>query len=625
MQNSPSDPAGLLKPLNMFLLLDTSGSMSGATGIGRTKIEVLKEAVANYIDMFNPFKDRIALIDYGTTVKTEGALQFFNSASGPHLDLKNQVQLLQASGQTNPCDALVRSIDAAATAQLDPNRATAVVLFTDGSPNVSRLKYCDFDENEECQAPERIDEALQLSSADSEEGWYSWITKWGRRRLASCPNGVSTDPSQAAMFCDPVYGWPELRYGGGPLAGQLIPLATIQANLRLHENGIFVWKNGPNPTDELPITTEHPTLPNGPYILQFETLTRVEDNYLWNGPSYLVHASTPPDSGRSLLDRIPPTTTPAPVTCGAGSRPSYPGSLDPTSPTDPREMYTHSRYFGSRILNLNWSLDAANGVPDQHRHQRTKVGLDAVDSNGPIDPPVYFTERNQQRLKNNQQQSPGCLTTLNTQIPFTQNSADPANIFVGARTHQDHRFLSNINDSTIKQVGEVVKSAELPYYCALRAADHLRHRFGAIVFVVGLGPRAADIYGEQCEDPLQNPLDFDSRKDHFLRRLAFAPESLNRSQVDDFIDGQNASWDSSNNFGFAPRTLTNCQNHPLAGVALQLGYGERLTDGTPFSLDPLGHRFTPRHLGAYYGCNDSSQLNEVFGNIAKQILLRLAT
>jgi hypothetical protein len=281
-------------------------------------------------------------------------------------------------------------------------------------------------------------------------------------------------------------------------------------------------------------------------------------------------------------------------------------------------MYTHSRYFGSRIVNYLWSLDAANGVNDPHANQRVKVGLDDIDSNGPIDPPAYFVERNQQRLRNNQQQSPGCLTNLNTQVPFTANTSHPANIFVG------DRFLSNTVDSTITTVGEVVKTAELPYYCALRAADHLRSRFGAIVFVVGLGPRAADIYGEQCNDPLQNPLDFDSRKDNFLRRLAFAPESLNRSQVDEFIGGQSANWDSSNDFGFGSRTLS-CQNHPLNGVQVELGYGENLTSGTPTSLDPLGHGFTPRHFGAYYGCNDSSQLNEVFGNIAKQILLRLAT
>jgi hypothetical protein len=607
--------------------------MSGATGSGSTKIEVLKEAVTNFVDMFNPFKDRIAVIDYGTAVKSQGQLTTFDSASGEHLNIKNNIQALQAGGLTNPCDALVESIAAAAGADLSPNDATAVVLFSDGSPNVSRLKYCDFDGDGSCQAPTRIQTALaSLTDEGSRQGWYSWITKWGRRQLVSCPNGVGTD---GVRNCDPVYGWPALV----DKDGNQFSLADIRANLRLHEDGYFIWKTGPNPADELPITTEHPTLQNGPYYLQFDTLSRVEDNYKWNGSSYLVHASTPPGPGRSLLDRIPATFTPAPVTCGPGSRPDYPGAWDRDLPSDNlREMYTHSRYFGSRILNHNWVLGPANGVPSQHSNQREKVGLDAIEPNGnqPIDPPEYFTERHPQRLMNNQNQSPGCLETLNTQIPFTANSGNrniedaAANIFVGGANAASHSFLSNDPaniDASIAAVGEIVKSAELPYYCALRAADYLRSQYGAIVFVVGLGPRAADIYGDQCTDPLQNPLDFDSRKDNFLRRLAFAPESLVRQQVDDFINGQSASWDSSNDFGYSPRDLSTCasNDHPLSGQTVTLGYGEELSGNNPASRAPNDHNFTPRHFGAYYGCNDPSQLNEVFGNIAKQLLLRLAT
>jgi hypothetical protein len=279
-------------------------------------------------------------------------------------------------------------------------------------------------------------------------------------------------------------------------------------------------------------------------------------------------------------------------------------------------MYTHSRYFGSRILNENWLLDDVGNI---HSNQRVKVGLRTIQAGGDIAPPAHFTERNPQSIKNDAQQSPGCLTNLNTQLPFTMTSPDPANIFVG------DRFISNTNDSTIEQVGEVVKTTELPYYCALRAADHLRLRFGAIVFVVGLGPSATDSYGAQCNDPLQNQLDPDSRKDNFLRRLAFAPESLVRAQVANFMNGQSASWLDSNDFGFKQITLANCSDHPLNGVSLEIGYGEDGTSSNPVSRTPLEHEFTPRHFGAYYGCNDPSQLNEVFGTIAKQILLRLAT
>jgi hypothetical protein len=166
----------------------------------------------------------------------------------------------------------------------------------------------------------------------------------------------------------------------------------------------------------------------------------------------------------------------------------------------------------------------------------------------------------------------------------------------------------------------------MPYYCALRAADFLRSQ-RVVVFVVGLGPSATNSassgYGASCTDPLQNALDFESRKDYFLRRLAFAPESL--ANPAGFMAGLDSAWDPQHDFGFQQREISGCNNHPLSGLKVNMGYGEASSENRVISRTPQQHGFTPGQLGAYYGSNDPTQLGVVFANVAKQILVRLST
>jgi hypothetical protein len=637
VQSSPAEQAGYLKPANIFLLLDTSGSMASPAGPSQTKLDVLKSATAQFIDMFNPHRDRISVIDFGTTVKSETALATFNSPNGDHLAIKGQLQELQAGGQTNPCDALIEAIRLRQGAELSQDSAQAVVLFTDGSPNVMRVNWCADANPNECTEPSRLTEARNLADSPPDQilGWYNAVVKWGERELASCPGGVGS-----ARDCDPVYGWPKLKN----VRGEDIPLSDIEDHLRLNEEGEFVWLTGNGAqAQEIPITS--PALPNGPYTLQFVSKTRAQENYLWHGPSYLWHASFRVDPGASIIDRIPRSMG-EPVTCGPGSRPDFPGNSDPESPGRPREMYTHSRYFASRVLNSLWRLDGdqpfnpndpGQRMEPEYRDlfHRFKTGLDRVDghsnNNAPIQPPPYYTQRGQQQIMDNIRQSPGCLTSLNAQIPFTDAQIPR---LPDARIWMGDEFISNnyradedprSPESSIKTVGEIVKTAEMPYYCALRAADYLRSQ-GAVVFVVGLGPSATASYSDQCNDPLQNALDFESRKDRFLRRLALAPESLADPEI--FMLGGSSAWATHHDFGFTqqPRKISKCTQHPLEDVSVNMGYGEDISnDSTPVSWDTSGHQFTPAHLGAYYGSNDPSQLNAVFANIAKQILIRLST
>jgi hypothetical protein len=208
---------------------------------------------------------------------------------------------------------------------------------------------------------------------------------------------------------------------------------------------------------------------------------------------------------------------------------------------------------------------------------------------------------------------------MNAFIPGLNGTA---NLYAG------NDFLSNAADASIATVGEIVKSAELPYYCSIRAADYLRSQ-GIVVFVVGLGDPASAVYGDTCNDPMQNALDANTRKDYFLQRLAFAPESLVNPAAF-VLDPSMTTWRPQNDFRYQQGATTNapltiaCTNHPLNGIAVNIGYGEDWNSPRPSGRSPSGHGFTPRELGAYYPAKQANQLAPIFGKIAKQILLRLS-
>lgn len=603
--------SGYLKPANIVLLLDTSGSMQ-ETVDGETKLRKLQGAVNTFVDMFNPNQDKISLVRFGTTAQQLRPLGDFKGgdANTGFLTIKQEVAALQAGGQTNPCDALLQA--KGTLEALQKTDAKFAVLFTDGAPNVYRLDFSD---------SSRLGEALDgKTPPHGREGWYGWTVRWGRRKLASCPpSGVSSNPRD----CDPVYGWPSVK---STKTSTSVDLTTIQNSLRLNEEGQFVWKD----------TTTEGSLPDKNLALDWDT---DDGSYKWYGPSYLVQAEFQIDPAASLIDRIPTSGVASGtnlITCGPGSRKdsngkALPGALWKKNDIYP-EMYNHSLYFASRVINKNWRLTGFNGA------LQVLPSLSGMGSSGVIPPhdvdtsyqvaaPGYFkvpkgksaAQPLKERDAGAQEEVPGCLSSLNAFLP----GDSLAQIWVGkddpGKGNLNPGIVSNVTAASINKVGEVVKTAELPYYCAIRAADRLRQN-NVPVFTIGLGPSATDKYGEDCNDPMQNALDFSSRKDGFLRRLAYAPESL-----EDPTD-PSRGWNSLSNFNIRNDTIENCTKndptYPLEGQIISRGYAEsRTQDGSPMSNSPApgGDNF-----GSHYGSNDPSQLNGIFGRVAKEVLIRLA-
>lgn len=624
---TPDLKTGRLLPSNVLMLLDVSGSMNESVN-GRSKSVALIEAASKFIDMFNPLQDRFAVIPYATTADTgevpvlRPLLDTPGSGEPGYLPVKPWIRDLAVGGQTNHCDALLqvaRAIDADPSLQ-DSTTPKFVLLFTDGAPNVYRLNFCD---GAGCTIPPRLATALSNGAPNADNnspGWYGWTVKWDKREVFrmraphdTCPTDgsdggeVSPAPGHTIPECDPVWAFPKIiRISDG----QELSYAEVASHVRLNEDGEFFFKGGPH---------DGQTLSDLGYSLKFRQLPafgprdyHLPDAFRWHGPSYLVHSSFQIPRGSSLIDRIPQSfedgRDPA-VTCGPGSRPPFPGSRT-ASPPQVADKYSHSRYFASRVVDQDWRWNGSPGIDSMGKADKTRLTRDQRQN-----APPYFDLPH--TLEGNPLDSPGCLTSLEARVPFTD-----------AEIHVGNNFVSNPRDS-IYERGEAVKTSELPYYCAVRVADWLRSQHNVIVYVIGLGPSASSTYGEACLDPLQNSLDPNSRKDNFLRRLAFAPESLADPMA--FFDESSktsSDWHRSSDLRFRSSvSLDGCTNHPLGGLAVELGYSEdRLNDSPgPSGFTPARHGFTPEHVGAYYGTSNPDQLKFIFTEAAKRILMRLSS
>lgn len=185
------------------------------------------------------------------------------------------------------------------------------------------------------------------------------------------------------------------------------------------------------------------------------------------------------------------------------------------------------------------------------------------------------------------------------------------------------------------------KYDELPYYCAIEAADYIRTRFAATIFAVGLGTATTHLQtggqDDTCSDPLQDPDDHTSRKDFFLTRLAFAKSMFDNQLVPTSIRQHYQIAGSQ-----LQRTISGCSDHRLmtadAAAKPQVGYtsNDLLADGNntyldlrpirPASMDTLlsGGAGTRRMetQGEYFATDNANEVPRIFDLIAKTILLR---
>lgn len=109
-------------PLNLCLVIDRSGSMEGAP------LDYVKQACCYVVDMLSP-NDVLSIVTFEEVVDVLMAPQRVTNKQ----PIKDGINRLQVGNTTNLYDGLALGL-AQVTQLQDPNRATRVVVFTDGDP-----------------------------------------------------------------------------------------------------------------------------------------------------------------------------------------------------------------------------------------------------------------------------------------------------------------------------------------------------------------------------------------------------------------------------------------------------------------------------------------------------------
>ena len=116
-------------PLNLVVVIDKSGSMSGEP------LEQARKSVRAAIGKMQP-GDQISIVLYGNVVETYlEPTKITRSNKGA---LKTKVKAIESRGSTNMEAGLVRAFELAKSTQADFDGMTRVMLFTDERPNVGK-------------------------------------------------------------------------------------------------------------------------------------------------------------------------------------------------------------------------------------------------------------------------------------------------------------------------------------------------------------------------------------------------------------------------------------------------------------------------------------------------------
>jgi len=116
------------KQANVLLLIDNSASMIG------NKLEQAKKAAHAFLEKM-PSQNRIGLISFNSKIKVWIPLDYYE---GKQRFVRQQVDKLQATGNTALYDAILQAIDILNNAKHDKQRQIkAVVVLSDGHDTIS--------------------------------------------------------------------------------------------------------------------------------------------------------------------------------------------------------------------------------------------------------------------------------------------------------------------------------------------------------------------------------------------------------------------------------------------------------------------------------------------------------
>jgi len=126
------------RPTNVYLVVDTSGSMEEGN-----KLPTTKEALRAFVDQIQGERDRLGLLEFASGSKNFTPLRPLDE--GVRNDLLGQIDEMEAIGGTALIDA-VYSAASDLLAQNDPEAINALIVMTDGQENESSYTLNDLND-----------------------------------------------------------------------------------------------------------------------------------------------------------------------------------------------------------------------------------------------------------------------------------------------------------------------------------------------------------------------------------------------------------------------------------------------------------------------------------------------
>ncbi len=118
------------RPTNVYLVVDTSGSMEESG-----KIELTRVALRSFVEQMRGDRDQVGLITFASTVNVLRPIQPLDDAG--RSSLNRAIDQLQAAGNTALIDSVWEAYSEL-TLRGDPEAINAIVVMTDGQENNSR-------------------------------------------------------------------------------------------------------------------------------------------------------------------------------------------------------------------------------------------------------------------------------------------------------------------------------------------------------------------------------------------------------------------------------------------------------------------------------------------------------
>jgi len=163
------------RPTNVYLVVDTSGSMAEGNKLERTQ-----EALRAFVNQIKGQRDQVGIVDFASGIKGFTPLRTLDDQT--RADLLSQIDAMQADGGTALLDAVYdTTVDLLAKG--DSDAINAVVVMTDGQENESRRSLEAIQDLLRDQSEQRLVIFTVAFGSDADEGLLQALAEIGQGQL----------------------------------------------------------------------------------------------------------------------------------------------------------------------------------------------------------------------------------------------------------------------------------------------------------------------------------------------------------------------------------------------------------------------------------------------------------